>query len=143
MIRENARRLVLAICKANEVYYRCEQEKRISDTELCVLYALDDNIPHSQKAIAEEWLIPKTTVNSIVKRWEKAGYINQTPVAGTRREKHICLTDSGRVFAADFLKFIYKAEDAALQKTIDKYSTEFIEALEYFNDMIEKEFSED
>ena len=107
-MRENARRLVLAVCKANEVYYQCEQKKHISDAELCVLYALDDNIPHSQKAIAEEWLIPKTTVNSIVKRWEKARYVVQTPVAGTRREKYICLTDSGKAFATDFLKFIYK-----------------------------------
>lgn len=142
-MRKTARRLILALYNIDEVYYLNEGQKKISDAELSVMYALDDGKPHSQREISQEWLVPKTSVNTIVKRWEKEGLLTQTPIPGKRREMHIMLTDAGREYAKDFMNFLYKAEDKALKKTLDKYSEEFIEAIEYFGESLKESFAEE
>lgn len=142
-MRKIARRLILALYNIDEVYYLYEDRKKISDAELSVMYALDDGEPHSQKEISQEWLVPKTTVNTIVKRWEKEGLLIQTPIQGKRREMNIMLTDAGKEYAKPFMSFLYKAEDKALKKTLDKYSDEFIEVIEYFGESLKEAFEEE
>jgi len=142
-MREIARRLILALYSIDEVYYLNEGRKKISDAELSVMYAMDDGKPHSQREISQEWLVPKTTVNTIVKRWEKEGLLTQTAIPGKRREMNIMLTDAGREYAKSFMSFLYKAEDKALKKTLDKYSDEFIEAIEYFGESLKEAFEEE
>jgi len=142
-MRDVARRLILALYNIDEVYYLNEGRKKISDAELSVMYALDDGKPHSQREISQEWLVPKTTVNTIVKRWEKEGLLTQTPIQGKRREMNIMLTDAGREYAKSFMSFLYKAEDKALKKTLDKYSDEFIEVIEYFGESLKEAFEEE
>lgn len=142
-MRETARRLILALYRIDETYYLSESKKKLSDAELCVMYALDDGKPHSQREISQEWLVPKTSVNTIVKRWEKDGLLTMTPIPGKRREMHIMLTDAGRDYAKNFMGFLYRAEDKALQKTLDKYSDGFIEAIEFFGASLKEAFEEE
>ena len=142
-MRETARRLILALYNIDEVYYLNENKKKLSDAELCVMYALDDGKPHSQREISREWLVPKTSVNTIVKRWEKEGFLTMTPIPGKRREMQILLTDRGRAYAKSFLGFLYRAEDKALQKTIARYSDEFIQVLEFFGSSLREAFEEE
>ena len=142
-MRDIARRLILALYNIDEAYYLSEGRKKISDAELCVMYALDDGKPHSQREISQEWLVPKTSVNTIVKRWEKEGLLTQTPIPGKRREMHLMLTDKGKEYAKSFMGFLYRAEDKALKKTLDKYSDEFIEVIEYFGDCLKEAFDEE
>ncbi len=142
-MRETARRLIFALYHIDETYYLNEKNKKLSDAELCVMYALDDGKPHSQREISQEWLVPKTSVNTIVKRWEKDGFLTMTPIAGKRREMNIMLTDAGRAYAKDFMGFLYRAEDKALKKTIDRYSDTFIEAIEFFGASLQEAFDEE
>jgi len=142
-IRKKAKRLVLALYNIDDVYYASERKKRLSDAELCIMYALDDGKPHSQKEICEEWLVPKTTINTITKKWEAQGLLTLTPIAGKRREMQITLTEAGKTFAKDFMAFIYRAEDKALSRTLEKYPDTFIEALEYFGTSLKEAFEED
>ncbi|MCR4818807.1 MAG: MarR family transcriptional regulator [Fretibacterium sp.] len=106
------------------------------------MYALDDGEPHSQKEISRQWLITRQTVNTITKRWEKEGLLVQKPIPGRRREMQILLTKAGRKYAEEFLAFIYQAEEKAIQKTIERYSGEFIEAIGYFAQALKEAFSE-
>ena len=108
-MRATARQLILALYHIDEAYYLNENKKKLSDAELCVMYALDDGQPHSQREISQEWLVPKTSVNTIVKRWEKEGFLTMTPVPGKRREMNILLTNSGREYAKSFMGFLYRA----------------------------------
>ena len=141
-MRETARRLILALYRIDEAYYLNENKKKLSDAELCIMYALNDGKAHSQVEISREWLVPKTTVSTIVKRWEKDGYLTMTPIPGKRREMSIKLTEFGEEYAAGFMSFLYKAEDKALSKTLERYSEEFIEALEYFGESLQDAFEE-
>ncbi len=138
-----ARRLNLALYNIDLAYLISERKKHISESELCLMYALDDGQPHSQKEISFRWLIPKQTINTITKRWEREGFLVQTPVPGKRREMQITLTATGREYAQGFLSFIYAAEEKALQKTIERYSDEFIESVEYFGQTLKEAFSEE
>ena len=80
---------------------------------------------------AREWLIPKTTVNTVVKELTQAGYIT---LVGTERsrEKNIVLTQEGRTYADQVMKEMKLAERQALDQTLDQYPAEFIDAIEYF-----------
>ena len=108
-----------------------------------MMYALDDGKSHSQKEIAENLLLPRTTVNTIAKRWEKLGYLNLVPIPGQRREMKIVLTDAGKQFAKSILSSVYRAEDKALKQTLERYSEEFIEALEYYKSCLKDAFAEE
>lgn len=107
------------------------------------MYVLDDGKPHSQREISQEWMIPKTSVNTIVKRWEKDGLVIFAHIPGKRREMNIMLTEAGKEYAKQFLSFLYSAEDKALQKTIEKYSDEFIEVIEFFAASLKAAFDEE
>ncbi len=138
--RRTVRRLIRALYNIDEAYFISENKRKMSDAELCILYALDDGQTHSQKKISDEWLIPKTTINTITKRFENEGLLIQTPIAGKRREMQLSLTDSGKKYAKDILAFLYEAEEKALSKTIERYSDVFIEAIEYFGVSLKEAF---
>lgn len=142
-MRENARRLITALNRIDEGYYLGFLNKKVSDAELAVMYALDDGKPHSQMDISREWIIPKTSVNTIVKRWEKEGFVTLIPIPGKRREMNIMLTESGSEYAKSFLGFLYRAEDEALRRTLEKYPEEFIEAIEFFGASLNEIFGEE
>ena len=88
------RRMMLAINRIDGAYYLFARRRGIHENTLALLYALDDGTPHSQKQVCEEWLIPKTTINTIVRQLEGEGLL--TLQAGEHgREKTICLTPAG------------------------------------------------
>lgn len=65
--REAIRRIMISINKIDELYERVQRKAGVKGNTVWVLYALDDGKPHSQKQIYEEWIIPKITLNTIVK----------------------------------------------------------------------------
>lgn len=82
------------------MYYLFARHYGINENTLAILYALNDDRPHSQKEISEEWMIPRTTINSIVKTMLSDGYI--TFESGHhKKEKMITLTQKGRNYRYD------------------------------------------
>lgn len=135
-------RLNLAINKINIAYLASINNESISEAELCFMYALDDDKSHSQKEICHDWLIHKTTLNTIVKRYERKGLIVFTPIPGTRREMLITLTEKGKEYVKEKLDFIYRAEKKAIKKTIEQYDENFISALETYGLNLKLAFEE-
>ena len=134
------RRLIKALFKIDEVYFKSEQNLNLTGSELCLLYALDDGEPKSQRQISEEWMISKTTLNTIVKKWERQGLLQLSKVPGTRRELALSLTEEGRTFAARYNEPVYRVETAALARTVARYGESFIEAIEEFGLALQDEF---
>ena len=141
--RKNARRLVIALSNVDISYMLSRKISSVSETELFMMYALDDSKPHSQKEIAEQWLIPRTTVNAVTKRWVNEGLLTKTPIPGRRREMVISFTDAGREYAKKFLAFLYEAENKAISETLECYSDGFIEAIEYYSARLKDAFEEE
>ena len=141
--RKTVRRLVIALSNVDISYMLSRKISSVSETELFMMYALDDREPHSQKEIAEQWLIPRTTVNAVTKRWVNEGLVTKTPIPGKRREMLISFTDAGREYAKKFLAFLYEAENKAIAETIERYSDEFIDAIEYYSAKLKDAFEEE
>lgn len=121
------------------LYYRSARSLHIKDNMLSLFYALADGKAHSQKQICEEYLIPKTTLNTIVRECTEKGYTALVRESGSR-EKGVTLTDSGREYAFSILKPLYAAETAAMERTLQKFPPEFIDALECFSEYLQQEF---
>lgn len=132
------RQLILSINKIDGNYYQAAKKMGINENTLSLLYALGDEQPHSQKQICEEWLIPKTTINTIVKELIQKNYITLIHKEHSR-EKEIVLTREGALYASTILNTIYMCEEEALRKTLEKYSSEFIEAFSFFTDNLKEE----
>ncbi len=133
------RRLVHAVNKMDGVYYLFAKRYNYNENTLMFLYALDDGKPHSQKEISEEWLIPKTTINSIVKTMLADGLIEFLPEKSSK-EKGIVLTDKGRRESTAMMHNLFVAEEKAIKRTLCKYSPQFVEALEAFSNNLKLEF---
>ena len=101
-------KLVYGIDGAYEAYGRgC---KLGSPNLLWILYALNDGERHRQKRISEEWAIPRSTANTIVKELESKGYVALSPIEGERRELLLSLTPGGKEYADGILSDLYQRE---------------------------------
>lgn len=77
---------------------------------LWILYALNDGARHSQKQISEDWAIPRSTANTIIKDLESKRYVVLSQIKGERRELLVSLTPSGKEYADGILSDLYKRE---------------------------------
>ncbi len=77
---------------------------------LWILYALNDGERHSQKQICEDWDIPRSTANTIIKDLEGKKYIMLSQIKGERRELLVSLTESGKEYADRILSDLYRRE---------------------------------
>lgn len=77
---------------------------------LWILYALNDGKRHSQKQICDDWDIPRSTANTIIKDLESKHYIALSQIKGERRELLVSLTPRGKQYADGILSDLYKRE---------------------------------
>ena len=119
-------------------YYYFARHSGIPENLLALFYALSDGRPHSQKEICEDWLIPKTTINTVVKEQVAAGHL--TLRAGEGREKIICLTEAGRAYAEKAISALCAAECAAAERTIARHGAGFVAAVEDFTEALWREY---
>lgn len=129
--RDEIRRVMIAVNVIDGICDVIAKKIGIKENALTLLYALDDGKSHSQKEICEEWFIPKTTLNTIVKECTKEGYIFLNTNSG-KKEKEICLTEKGREFAGMVLRQVYELEQQAMDDALERFSPEFIHGLEQF-----------
>lgn len=83
----------------------------VKENELWILYALNDGKEHSQIDISENWDIPKTTINTIIKQLEKEKYVELIQIKGEKRMLHIKLTNLGKEYANRLLSDLYQLEE--------------------------------
>lgn len=134
--RTELRRFFTALNKIDGLYGLFAKRLGTNGNHLALFYALDDGKPHSQKQICDEWLIPRTTINTIVREYVEKGYIALLHTDHSR-EKRILLTDSGRKYAQQLLQKIYNAEESAMADTITAFDNGFIAAVEQFADSLQ------
>ncbi|MFQ9941156.1 MAG: MarR family transcriptional regulator [Blautia hansenii] len=85
------------------LYYMASRKLGVKDNTLLLFYVLNDGKVHSQKEICEEWLIPRTTINTVVKEAVNKGYVRLEHSDHTR-EKTIMLTEAGKRMRTDFCR---------------------------------------
>ena len=126
------RRLIAATSAADGAYYRWAVQSGVTPHTLDLLYALDDGLPHSQKQICEEWAIPKTTINTVVKACQTAGYITLAPMPYQPRQRQLCLTPAGLAYARQTLEELYIMENQAMAAAAARFGPDFVAAMEFY-----------
>lgn len=136
--RDDIRRLMIVVNRIDGIYERMSANMGVKANLICLLYALDDGMPHSQKQICEDWLLPRSTLNTITKECEKNGFVILQPIPGKRRETNIVLTQAGSEYARKHLDKIYRAEESAFSSSA--INTNIIECFEDFCEKLKDAF---
>ena len=118
-----------ALYHVDSFYDEFAKQSNVSSALLWVLYALNDGNSHTQIEISNDWELPKTTVNTVIKDIQQNGYVELIPIKGKRREMSIVLTESGKNYADSILSDLYKKE-AEVYKTLRSEEYEVIDLLE-------------
>ena len=137
--REYLDRFYVCSNRMDGLYYLAARHLGVNENTFSLLYSLADGRPRSQKQLSEELLIPKTTINTVVKEYMDLGYVTLVP-SGHPREKYVALTQEGRAYAQTVLQSVYQAEEAAMERTLREYSSEFMTAIEALTQNMTQEF---
>ena len=85
--------------ESNSMYENWAKNHGLSLNSVMVLYSFyEDGRTCTQKMISQKWVIPKQTVNSILKEFEKRGFIELVPIPADKRNKYIRLTLEGKEY---------------------------------------------
>lgn len=100
-----------SIYRLDGAYANFAKNSNVPSTLMWILYALNDDKIHTQVEICNDWDLPKSTVNTIIKDLEHKGYVILTPIKGKRREMTVELTIKGKEYANAILESVYKVEN--------------------------------
>ena len=118
-----------ALYHVDSFYDEFAKQSNVSSALLWVLYALNDGNSHTQIEISNDWELPKTTVNTVIKEIQENGYVDLIPIKGKRREMSIVLTESGKKYADRVLADLYKKE-AEVNKALSSEEYVIVAVLE-------------
>ena len=138
-VRDYLNRFYLSTNRMDGLYYLAARQLGVNENMFALLYTLDNGPPQSQKQLSLELVIPKTTVNTVVKEGIQAGYFRSVP-AGHGRERAIALTDRGRAYARSVLQPVYDAEEEAMERTLEHFSPDFLQAVEALTGQLDESF---
>lgn len=127
--KEAIRNIISNTCRIDGAYYYAARKSGVGENELNMLYILDDGSEHSQHQLSLELMMPKTTVNTIVKSLLAKGLVT----ISQGKEKSIRLTDKGKQETSVLLAPIYEAEERAMEKVLESYDESFIKAFDYLS----------
>lgn len=132
------RQLMVATNMVDGSYAGLAKQMGVKENTLVLLYALMDGEEHSQIEISREWLMPKTTLNTILNECVEQGLVLRISRQHTK-EKGIRLTEPGKEYAARILGRVHEAELHAWKNTLAQYSPSFVEAFAAFAKHLSRE----
>lgn len=95
----------------NYVYEEWAKAHGMSVNSLLVLSAIHEGGNDcTQRKISQRWMIPKQTINMILKEFERKGLVELLPMQEDKRNKLIRLTPAGDEYADDIISRLRKAE---------------------------------
>ncbi len=142
-LRKQCETLNSAISKVTSLYGKWAKKHGLNYNSLMVLYTMEDAECRTQKDICEKWMLPKTTVSTILADFRKKGYVVFTSESNDKREKTITLTKEGEVFSASVLTKLHDLEERALEKMGSTLSLEMINGNVVYGDYFEQEVDND
>ena len=131
MYREQIRRVMIGVNIIEGSYDEIARRLGIKENLLVLLYALDDGRAHSQVEISRNWMMPKTTLNTIVRECVEKGLVELEHQPHTR-EKYLRLTPEGQAYGQKILPLVYEAEERAYRAVLQGAEGEFVEGFEAF-----------
>lgn len=111
----------------NIIYHNVSVAMGLSDSASRLLYVLYiAETPCTQKEICSEWFFSKQTINTTIRNLVQKEYIILESVEGSKKEKYICLTKSGRELAEQTVSKLRNAEVKAYSKLMKEEQERYI-----------------
>lgn len=140
-------RLVNAYCRLRDrqyaVYARCAKPFGLTTNELFVLDILwfaPDGC--TQKEICERLSANKQTVNAIITRFDRQGFLSYAPVEKDKRNKRLALTERGKAYAETVVPPAADAENLAMADMSIPQAVELVKLTTAFTEHMERRFAE-
>ncbi len=125
-IKNEAKRLDDIWQNIDSVYDYYAKQLGLNSTTLYLLQIVYTSEPCTQKQICDIMMLPKQTVNTIVRDYQNKGLLETTESPEDRRHKHIRLTQQGKAYCQEIIPPLEEAEAYAMaQFTEDERSTMF------------------
>lgn len=101
----------------NYVYEEWAKGQGLSTNSLLVLSSIyEGGEDCTQKKISQQWLIPKQTINMILKEFERKGLVELFPMQEDKRNKLIRFTSAGNDYAEGILSRLRKVELSVIEE---------------------------
>ena len=109
-------------------------------TAVWILYTLMDSDGEvAQQDLGEQWNFPKQTINSVIQKMCKDGYITLSVIPGTRNRKSISLTEQGKELAEKTTRLLVEAEERAAAHLTEEERTLYLSLSEKFYNLLVEE----
>ena len=103
--------------ECNNVYEEWAKAHGLSMNSLLIFFSIQEDKQNcTQKAISQKWLIPKQTVNMILKDFEKRGLIELITMQKDKRNKLIQFTTEGKEYGDSIISELRKVELFVIEK---------------------------
>lgn len=125
MNRNKIDQIYAAVKKVNLAYELWASKHGLTLYEMLVYYVIlnHEDTAITQKNLCTELDAPKTSINSIIKKQLKTGYIEMHINPDNKREKVLSLTDSGRRFAEQLIYPLFQYEEDSVSM-LDEHEME-------------------
>lgn len=141
-MREQIKLFCTYLCRQDEIYAAIAKKIGVSFHTLMVLYALDQDQGSTQSKISKTWLIPKQTLNTVIKDLQSKGYV-KLETGRNQKEKLVYFTPIGKKFAKKTLFDVYGLEDKAIEKIGKERFLEMVQVNKDFTDALAEEVYND
>lgn len=113
MNREKIDRIYGSVRKIDQAYETWAVGHGLTLCEMWIYYMMleEGNTMVTQKNLSMELGIPKTSINSMIKKQLKLGYMEMQTNPGNKREKMLSLTEEGRKFAQELIGPLFQYEE--------------------------------
>lgn len=147
MDREEVRTYVNKYCKLRDIQFSAYElyarKYNLTSKELFVLdiiwFAEDGCL---QSEICERLSATKQTVNAIIKKFWKLGYLSLTEVKTNRRNKIVRFTDEGKQYAKEIIPPAANAEIDAMAELTEKEIAELVKLTTLLSNHMREKFNE-
>lgn len=141
-MREQIKLFCTYLCRQDEIYAVIAKKHSISFHTLITLYALDQDEGSTQSKISKTWLIPKQTLNTVIKDLQSKQYV-KLETGRNQKEKVVYFTQIGNEFAKKILSNVYALEDKAIEKIGKERFLQMVQVNKDFTDALAKEVYND
>ncbi len=104
-----------AIIQFRGIYSEWSKQQNISYNEMLVFYTIREHGFCTQKQICDSYLLPRQTINNVIKKMRTEGILEQSRQMYIGREKSFSLTLKGEEYSKKVMESLNNVEEHALQ----------------------------
>lgn len=117
------------------LYNSVIEKSGLSASEFMTLYCISNGI-NTQSAISKKLYMPKQTINSAVKKFEKQGVIQLVGTLGNDKLKTLVLTAKGEELVIDKVLAMDKMEEAVWAELDENEKEQLVRLTARFNELL-------